>query len=117
MEALARVDAELCNLLRDEKPARVGGVQLARLARAKGRISDETLKAIERMAFLRDLAAPWPRASTLLLIASMSPLTTIGARPRRYSETYACRPVLSSSPTTSSSDFERTNALFEGRIR
>lgn len=61
MEAFARIERELRGLVRDEAGAdRVGGMQLARLARARERINDETLKAIEGMAVLRNLAAHGP---------------------------------------------------------
>jgi hypothetical protein len=58
MEAFARVEAELRSVLEgDARAERAGGIRLARLAHDRGRISDETLKAVERMAVLRNLAA------------------------------------------------------------
>jgi hypothetical protein len=58
MEAFARIESEMVTLLDgDSETVRVGGTRLARMAHEQGRISDETLKAIEGMAVLRNLAA------------------------------------------------------------
>lgn len=58
LEAFARVEGELrAQLVGEAEGRHLGGTRLARLARERGRINDEMLKAVEGMAVLRNLAA------------------------------------------------------------
>jgi hypothetical protein len=91
MEAFARVEGELRTLLEDEENdlERLGAMRLARLAHAKGAISDETMRAIERMAVLRNLAAHGDareidraRAAEFLVLAD-AVLFALSGPPRR----------------------------------
>jgi hypothetical protein len=60
MEAYARVEAELRRLLAEagapESETMTGGARLARLAAERGLVSPETVKAVEGMSVLRNLA-------------------------------------------------------------
>jgi hypothetical protein len=61
MEAYARVEAELRQLLQgkglSEVEMRTGGARLARMAAQFGLISDETVRAVEGIGVMRNLAA------------------------------------------------------------
>lgn len=89
MEAFARIEGELRDLVpREETEARhLAGTRLARLARGQERINDETLKAIEGMAVLRNLAAHGPdeldeaRAREFLALADAVLFALRGAQP------------------------------------
>lgn len=90
LEAFARVEAALQGLLNEDDTTasdRMGGLRLARVARARGAINDETLHAIEGMVVLRNLAAhaagevDAPRAAEFIALADAVLFTL--RRPRR----------------------------------
>lgn len=60
LEAFARIEARLADLLAGTDAPRVGGRALARLARDQELISDETVAAVEGLSVLRNLAAHSP---------------------------------------------------------
>ena len=63
LEAFGRIEARLSEVLENagaKPPSRVTARVLARLARAEGLISDETLAAVDGLSMLRNLAAHSP---------------------------------------------------------
>jgi hypothetical protein len=60
LEAYARIEARLAELLAETDLPRVSGRVLAPLARNRGLISDETATAVEGLSVLRNLAAHSP---------------------------------------------------------
>jgi hypothetical protein len=63
LEAFARIEARLVEVLDNggaQSARAVGGLALARLARNRGLISDETLSAVDGLSVLRNLAAHSP---------------------------------------------------------